>query len=82
MHFSILVMEMAQQLVTIKKEPVFGDEIVGVRKAICVNEHLHNISIVRYADGSIWVFCPYFGYIGSELGCKCRHTRCRHFKAV
>jgi hypothetical protein len=43
MHFSILVMEMAQQLVTIKKEPVFGDEIVGVRKAICVNEHLHNI---------------------------------------
>jgi hypothetical protein len=74
-------MEMAQQLV-IEKKPELEDEIVGLRKVMCANEHPHKVCVVRYGDGSIWVFCPYFGYIGSELGCKCRHTRCRHFKAV
>ncbi|MHA1742924.1 MAG: hypothetical protein ACTSV6_01580 [Candidatus Heimdallarchaeota archaeon] len=65
----------------IEKKP-WGDEVVEVRKAICTNEHAHSISIVRYRDGSIWVFCPYFGYIGSRLGCKIRKAPCRFFKAV
>jgi len=75
-------MRMVEKVVAIEKKPLWGDEIVGVRKAICVNEHPHKISIVRYQDGSIWVLCPYFGYIGPQLGCKSRKARCRFFKAV
>jgi hypothetical protein len=75
-------MEMAQQLV-IEKKPELEDEIVGLRKMMCANEHPHKVCVVRYADGSIWVFCPYFGHIETELlGCKIKHANCRYFKAV
>ena len=60
----------------------WGDRIVEVRKAVCSNKHNHGVSIVRYEDGSIWVYCPNFGYIGSQVGCKITKGRCRYFKAV
>lgn len=73
---------MAQQLVVIEKKPKLEDEIVGLRKLMCANEHSHKVCVVRYGDGSIWVFCPYFGRLGSGLGCKIRQANCRYFKAI
>jgi hypothetical protein len=75
-------MKMAHQLV-FEKRPEFEDEIVGKRVLLCANEHAHKVCVVRYGDGSIWVFCPYFGRIGTErLGCKIKHANCRYFKAI
>ena len=76
-------MKMVEKAILIeKKPPARGDEVVEIRKAVCVNEHAHNISIARYRDGSIWVFCPYFGYVGPRPGCKSRKAPCRFFKAI
>ena len=76
-------MKMVEKAILVeKKSPAWGDEVVEIRKAVCVNEHAHNISIVRYRDGSIWVFCPYFGYVGPRPGCKSRKAPCRFFKAI
>jgi len=73
---------MAQQLLLIEKKPEPEDEIIGLRRLMCANEHPHKVCVIRYGDGSIWVFCPYFGRVGSELGCKIRQGRCRYFKAI
>ena len=76
-------MKMVEKAILVeKKPPVWGDEVVEIRRAVCVNEHVHNISIVRYRDGSIWVFCPYFGYVGPRPACKSRKAPCRFFKAI
>jgi len=63
-------------------EHVWGDRIVETRKAICTCKHNHEVTIIRYEDSSIWVDCPDFGYIGSQVGCKIAKGRCRYFKAV
>lgn len=73
---------MAQQLVVIEKKLEPEDEIVGLRKLMCANGHSHKVCVTRYGDGSIWVFCPYFGRLGPELGCKIRQANCRYFKAI
>lgn len=72
---------MAQQLLIVEK-PSEADQIVGLRRMICANGHSHKVCVARYKDGSIWVFCPYFGRVGLELGCKIRQARCRYFKAI
>ncbi|MEM3731063.1 MAG: hypothetical protein QW667_06880 [Candidatus Bathyarchaeia archaeon] len=72
---------MAQQLV-IAKKPELEEEIVGLRRLMCANGHPHKVCVARYGDGSIWVFCPHFGRVGLELGCKIRIAHCRYFKAI
>ncbi|MEM0096588.1 MAG: hypothetical protein QXL77_00170 [Candidatus Bathyarchaeia archaeon] len=71
---------MAQQVLVVEK-PI-EDQVIGLRRMMCANGHPHKVCIVRYKDGSIWVFCPHFGRVGLELGCKIRQARCRYFKAV
>ncbi|MBS7608088.1 hypothetical protein KEJ52_02660 [Candidatus Bathyarchaeota archaeon] len=73
-------MVMAQQVLVVEK-PI-EDQVIGLRRMMCANGHPHKVCIVRYKDGSIWVFCPHFGRVGLELGCKIRQARCRYFKAV
>jgi hypothetical protein len=79
--YNLEMMEMAQQML-IERKPEPEDEIVGLRRLMCANEHPHKVCVVRYGDGSIWVFCPYFGRVGLELGCKIRQAHCRYFKAI
>jgi hypothetical protein len=58
--------------------------IVGVRPFKCNNHMVHDVKVIEYADGSIWVSCPLFGwytenYYGKtilKLGCKERKKRC------
>lgn len=74
---------MSRQIVLVtekKKEP--EDKIVGLRRLECSNGRVHKVCIARYGDGSIWVFCPYFGNLGIGFGCKIRQARCRYFKAT
>jgi len=71
-----------QQLVVGEKKPTLDDEVVGLRKMLCANGQPHKVCVVRYRDGSIGVFCPYFGRVGLDLGCRIRQARCRFFKAV
>lgn len=73
---------MAQQLVMVEKKPAVKDELVGLRRFICSNGHTHKVAVAKYADGSVWVLCPYFGYMSSTPGCKIRHARCRFFKST
>jgi len=61
---------------------VWGDKIVEVRKTVCSNGYKHVITIVRFEDGSIWIYCPSFGYIGSQVGCKVTRGKCRYFKGI
>jgi len=64
------------------RPPAWGDRVVEVRRVECANKYNHGVTIVRYEDSSIWVYCPNFGYVSSELGCKITGGRCRFFKAV
>jgi len=58
--------------------------IVGVRPFKCNNHMVHNVKVIEYADGSIWVSCPLFGWYTEncygkailKLGCKERKKRC------
>jgi len=59
--------------------------ITGTRAYTCTNHYSHNIKVIKYDDGSIWVMCPMFGWFednGSgmqKLGCKERKKRCTWF---
>lgn len=70
------------QLMVVNKETLLEEKIMGLRELKCTNGRSHKVRVVRYGDGSIWVFCPYFGYVGPELKCKVRKNRCRYFKAT
>jgi len=58
------------------------DEIVGVIRGRCYNGFAHNIAVIRYRDGSIWVACPQFTRNREKLVCKRTQRRCRYFKAI
>ncbi|MGQ9530028.1 MAG: hypothetical protein ACUVQW_03105 [Candidatus Bathycorpusculaceae bacterium] len=64
-----------------KKTKISKLKVVGVRKRICSNEKVHEISIIKCNDESLWVACPWFGWYISdkntpELGCVERKKRC------
>ena len=62
-------------------------QIVAVRRCKCINSSVHNVKVIKYDDGSVWVACPMFGWykevkIGGstlKLGCKDRKKRCTWF---
>lgn len=49
----------------------WGDKVVEVRKVKCT-KNSHNVVIVKYEDSSIWIQCPNFGLVDSQLVCRLR----------
>ena len=68
--------------IEIKKKAKLGrPSIVGIRKLVCSNHKVHNISVIKYDDESVLVACPLFGWYKdnenvSGLGCVPRKKRC------
>jgi len=55
--------------------------IIGVRKLVCSNHNVHNVSVITYDDGSVFVACPLFGWYTDNkgaigYGCVPRKKRC------
>lgn len=73
---------MAQLVVS--EEVRLEEKILGLRELRCTsgNGRPHKVHVVRYEDGSIWVLCPHFGYMGPVLKCKAKKHRCKYFKAT
>lgn len=62
------------------------DQIIAIREVKCINGSYHDVKIIKYGDGSIWICCPSFGWYEDhhslELGCKSRKKQCTWFFSI